>query len=193
MLRSTEELEENQHLIACCNDNTCTAQHAAEQRHRAGGSNGSGRTQTPLSPTGKGAKWNEFARGAPPAPPQLCKEKAELQNESPWSASPRAPQTFAPRRRFRRRSAAFLPGLFFSLPPLPRVGERHRERGQEKGETREEPPANRGEARDEKRQLCEGSGCRQAGGLIHLESKSKLLLSRGAGRTSRSFRRLPEL
>lgn len=118
MLRSTEELEENQHLIACCNDNTCTAQHAAERRHRAGGSTGSGRTQTPLSPTGKGAKRNEFARGAPPAPPQLCKEKAELQNESPWSASPRAPQTFAPRRRFRRRSAAFLPGLFFSFPPF---------------------------------------------------------------------------
>lgn len=82
---------------------------------------------------------------------------------------------------------------FSFLYPPPRGGERHRERGQEKGETREEPPANRGEARDEKRQLCEGSGCRQAGGLIHLESKSKLLLSRGAGRTSRSFRRLPEL
>lgn len=193
MLRSTEELEENQHLIACCNDNTCTAQHAAEQRHRAGGSNGSGRTQTPLSPTGKGAKRNEFARGAPPGTPTALQRESKAAERIPAERFSTSTANLRPTPALSASKRCVPPGPFLFIPPPPRGGERHRERGQEKGETREEPPANRGEARDEKRQLCEGSGCRQAGGLIHLESKSKLLLSRGAGRTSRSFRRLPEL
>lgn len=122
MLRSTEELEENQHLIACCNDNTCTAQHAAEQRHRAGGSNGSGRTQTPLSPTGKGAKWNEFARGAPPGTPTALQRESKAAERIPAERFSTSTANLRPTPALSASKRCVPPGPFLFIPPLHVVG-----------------------------------------------------------------------